>query len=107
MTLQEGEREGNRGVREASPILGEEKTCFPLTCHFPPAGSDPSGSQDKSFKKVGKWAWRQTYTHTPGTCGCFRSVQGRVGGREGMNCPCWGSLFNRDAGGQLWGKQFH
>lgn len=80
MILQEGEREGNRGVREASPSLGEEKPCFPTTCHSRPPGSDPSGSQDKSFRKAGNWAWRQTHALTSGTCGCFRSVQGWVGG---------------------------
>lgn len=74
--------------------------------HQPPR-SDPSGSQDKSFRQVVNQAWGQTHTHTSGTCGCFRSVQGWVGGREGMNCPCRGSLFNGDTGGQLWGKQFH
>lgn len=46
MTLQEGEREGNLGVKEASPILGE-KPCFPFLCHSPPPGSASPGSQDK------------------------------------------------------------
>ena len=60
MILQEGEREGNRGVREASPILGEEKPGFPSACHFLPPGSDPSGSRDKG---LGSWAWNWTHAH--------------------------------------------